>query len=135
MTKQIYYPAGTKIAPISSTGDMDGFIIGASSPQAGTFTTATAASVVSNTAAGTLVLKQGANGKAGTFVCNGVTPVTVTNSSITANSGIIFTLKTVGGTVGAYPAIQTITPTTGFTVAGTALDTSTYNYHIIESAT
>ncbi len=90
--------------------------------------------VTSGTANKTLVLKQGANGKTGTVTLNGVTPVTITNSSITANSGIIFTLKTVGGTVGAYPVIQTITPTTGCTVAGTTLDTSTYNYHIIESA-
>lgn len=81
----------------------------------------------------TLVLKQGTNGKTGTFTCNGVTPVTVANTSITANSGVIVTLKTVGGTVGAIPAIKTITPGTGFTIAGTASDTSVYQYHIIES--
>ena len=68
----------------------------------------------------------------GTFVANGATPVTVAATSVTANSLIIFTLKTPGGTVGAYPAIQTITPGTGFTVAATALDTSTYNYGIIK---
>jgi hypothetical protein len=95
---------------------------------------ATGASLTITGATGTLTLKQGANGKTGTFVLNGVTPVTVNNTSITANSGINFTLKTVGGTVGAYPAIQTITPTTGFTVAGTVGDTSTYKYDIIESA-
>lgn len=67
----------------------------------------------------------------GTFTASGVTPVSVSNATVTANSTIIITLKTVGGTVGACPAIQTITPTTGFTVAGTALDTSTYNYAII----
>lgn len=67
----------------------------------------------------------------GTFVCNGVTPVTVTDSFVTANSAIVITLKTVGGTVGAIPAIQTITAGTGFTIAGTASDTSTYNYLII----
>jgi hypothetical protein len=83
----------------------------------------------------TLILKQGANGKTGTFVCNGMTPVTVANSSITANSGIIITLKTVGGTVGTSgPNVRTITAGTGFTVAGIVGDTSIYNYHIIESA-
>jgi hypothetical protein len=66
----------------------------------------------------------------GTVTLNGATPVTVTDNNVTANSQITFTLKTVGGTVGAYPAIQTITPGTGFTVAGTALDTSVYNYLI-----
>lgn len=67
----------------------------------------------------------------GTFVCNGTTPVTVTDPNVTANSAIVITLKTVGGTVGAHPAIQTITAGTGFTVAGSASDTSTYNYCII----
>jgi hypothetical protein len=67
----------------------------------------------------------------GTFVCNGVTGVTVADANVTANSAIIITLKTVGGTVGAVPAVKTITPTTGFTVAGTASDTSTYNYNIL----
>lgn len=70
-------------------------------------------------------------GRSGTFTANGTSPVTVTNKLITANSVVIITLKTVGGTVGAYPAIQTITPGTGFTVAATASDTSVYNYTII----
>ncbi len=67
----------------------------------------------------------------GTFTANGVTPVTVSNTTVTANSVVVITLKTVGGTVGAYPAIQTITPTTGFTVACTAADSSVYNYAIL----
>lgn len=71
------------------------------------------------------------SGQSGTFTCNGATPVTVTNANVTANSAIIVTLKTVGGTVGATPAVKTITPTTGFTIAGTASDTSVYNYTII----
>lgn len=82
----------------------------------------------------TISLKQTTNGKAGTVVLNGATAVAVGNTSITAGSTILFTLKTVGGTVGAVPAVQTITPGNGFTVAGTALDTSTYNYSIIETA-
>lgn len=80
----------------------------------------------------TLNITAGANGKGGTVTLNGATPVSVANTSITAGSIVIFTLKTVGGTVGAYPAIQTITPTTGFDVAGTAGDTSVYNYAILE---
>lgn len=68
---------------------------------------------------------------AGTVTLNGATPVTVANANVTTGSVIIFTLKTVGGTVGAYPAVQTITPGTGFTVAGTALDTSVYNVVIL----
>ena len=70
-------------------------------------------------------------GSSGTFTANGASSVTVANTAVTANSIIIFTLKTVGGTVGAYPSIKTITVGTGFTVACTASDTSVYNYRII----
>ncbi len=69
---------------------------------------------------------------AGTVTLNGATPVTVTNASVTAGSIIVFTLKTVGGTVSPNaPNVLTITPGTGFTVGGTALDTSVYNYVIL----
>lgn len=67
----------------------------------------------------------------GTVTLNGATPITVADARVTANSIIVFTLKTVGGTVSATaPNILTITPGTGFTVAGVALDTSIYNYAI-----
>ena len=67
----------------------------------------------------------------GTVTLTGATPVSVTYAGTVlsgAGSLITFSLKTVGGTVGAYPTIQTITAGTGFTVAGTAGDTSTYNW-------
>lgn len=67
----------------------------------------------------------------GTFTCNGATPVSVADTNITADSVVIACLKTVGGTVGAVPAVKTITPGTGFTIGGTASDTSVYNYVII----
>lgn len=67
----------------------------------------------------------------GTFTLNGATPVSVGATQITANSAIIITLKTVGGTVGAQPHVETITAGTGFSVVGTASDTSVYNYTII----
>lgn len=67
----------------------------------------------------------------GAFVANGASAVTVANANVTATSMILISLNTVGGTVGAIPAVQTITAGTGFTVAGTASDTSTYNYLII----
>lgn len=70
-------------------------------------------------------------GSSGTFTANGASNVAVANTAVTADSIIVFTLKTVGGTVGAYPAIKTITPGTGFDVACTASDTSLYNYRII----
>lgn len=84
----------------------------------------------------------------GTVTLNGATPVTVSNVAIGPSAVFVWGLKTVGGTVGALPAVQTITlssasgstkagpqgspPFTGsFTVQGTALDTSTYNFRII----
>ena len=55
---------------------------------------------------------------------------TVTDTAVTANSQILITLKTVGGTVAAQ-LIATITPGTGFTTTGGGSDSSTYNYCII----
>ena len=66
----------------------------------------------------------------GTFVANGASTVTIANTNVTSGSDINITLKTVGGTVGAIPAITTITPGVGFTIVATAGDTSTYNYSI-----
>lgn len=67
----------------------------------------------------------------GTFTINGATPVTVVEPNVGVNSCIIITLKTVGGTVSpTVPSIPTITVGTGFTVVGTASDTSVYNYQV-----
>lgn len=108
--------------------------------------------MVNNTTRGNIVIKQGvipsttaAGGTpgataqshfnyGGTFTANGATPVTVVEPNVTANSSIIITLKTVGGTVSpSVPYIATITPGTGFTVTGTASDTSVYNYLVVLS--
>jgi hypothetical protein len=70
-------------------------------------------------------------GSASTVTLNGASVVTVADASVTAHSVILFTLKTVGGTVGAAPVVDTITPGTGFTVKGTASDTSIYNYRVL----
>lgn len=70
-------------------------------------------------------------GSSGTFTANGATAVTVANPAVTDDSIIVFTLKTVGGTVGAIPRCVTITPGVGFNVNCTASDTSVYNYRII----
>ena len=69
---------------------------------------------------------------AGTVTLNGATPVVVVNANVTTGSIVIFTLKTVGGTVSPNaPNVLTITPGTGFTVGGTASDTSIYNYVVL----
>ncbi len=64
----------------------------------------------------------------GTVTLNGATPVTVADANVTASSVIVFGLTTVGGTVGVFPHIATITPGTGFTILGTASDSSVYSY-------
>lgn len=95
----------------------------------------TAEFLVTYTAASTITMVGGASGlilaNSGTFTANGASAVTVSNTAVTATSQILITLKTVGGTVGAMPAVKTITAGTGFTVAGTASDTSVYNYLIL----
>lgn len=62
-----------------------------------------------------------------TVTLNEATPVTVVAPEVSAQSTFSFGLKTVGGTVGAVPSVKTVTPGVGFTVAGSASDTSTYN--------
>lgn len=66
----------------------------------------------------------------GTFTANSGSAVTVTNSNVTANSVVVFGLKTAGGTPAA-PFMVTVTPGTGFTVNSGGSDTSVYNYIIL----
>lgn len=91
-------------------------------------------SVTFSTIGGGIILKQGSNGKVGTFTLNGTTPVSVSNTSIAITDTIVISLNTVGGTVGVQPHVATITASTGFDVVGTASDTSVYNYAIISNA-
>ena len=65
----------------------------------------------------------------GTFTC-ATAAASVTNTNVTANSEVLMTLKTVGGTVAA-PFVATITAGTGFTVTCGGSDTSVYNYIIL----
>lgn len=55
---------------------------------------------------------------------------TVSDTNVTANSTILITLKTLGGTRSGNPDIVPAA-STGFTATGAATDTSTYNYVII----
>lgn len=67
----------------------------------------------------------------GTFTANSTSAVTVTNANVTANSVVVFGLKTIGGTPAAMPYMATVTPGTGFTVKAGSGDTSVYNYFIM----
>lgn len=118
----------------ASSGEWTRLSLDSGSLAAGSFTTITASGALTfTTPSAGIVLKQGANGKYGTFTVNGATPVNVINSSVSITDTIFPSLNTPNGTVGALPAIQTITAGVGFTVLGTAGDTSTYNYSIISN--
>lgn len=84
MSRQIYYPASTKIAPISGTGNLDGFILGASNPQAATFTTTSGTAGIFTNTTNQIVL-----GTTNTTTINAAAPV----------SSIVTNLPTVAGTI------------------------------------
>lgn len=90
--------------------------------------------LVTYTAAGTVTMvgfsQTNPSTANGTFTANGATAVTVTDSRITANSVVVYGLKTVGGTP-APPYMFAVTAGTSFQVKSTAGDTSVYNYLII----
>ncbi len=74
---------------------------------------------------------QGYYPHSGTFTATGTASVTVADANVTTASQVSITLKNVGGTVGAEPAIKTITTDTGFTVSATTGDVSVYSYTIL----
>ncbi len=75
-------------------------------------------------------VEQGYYAHSGTFTVTGATALTVADTNITTASVVDYTLKVVGGTVGAFPKISTITAGVGFTIVATTADTSIYNYTI-----
>lgn len=66
----------------------------------------------------------------GTVTCTGGGTPTITNSRITANSVMMFGLKTKGGTP-ATPIQTTVTAGTSMVITCGGSDTSVYNYLII----
>lgn len=65
-----------------------------------------------------------------TTTCTNGGTITVANTNVTANSLILLTLKTVGGTP-AQPFLATITVGTGFTYTCGGSDSSVYNYLVL----
>lgn len=107
---------------VSSSGDLTITPSGGDADVAGNFVTSTVGK--------TFGVKSGSNAKAGTFTLV-AGAATVGNTSVTANSVVILTLKTVGGTRAGNPDIVP-TASTGFVATGGGSDTSTYNYVILE---
>ena len=67
----------------------------------------------------------------GTVTVNGANGIAVTNTEVTANSVIIFTLKNSNSSIPKPPYLTSITAGSGFTVRSETGDGSTYNYLII----
>lgn len=78
-----------------------------------------------------LIIPSGTNTRAGNAVLVAGT-VTVSNTTVTANSIVLLTRKTAGGTLGTA-ITYTLSAGASFTVnSDSALDTSTFSYFIIE---
>lgn len=83
------------------------------------------------TVAAVLSIASGANQRAGNAVLVAGT-VTVNNTTVTANTIVMLTRKTAGGTVGTL-ITYTVAAGTSFTInSDSALDTSTFSYMLIE---
>lgn len=80
-----------------------------------------------------LYIKEGANATMGTLTLNGTTGVVVSTTKVTANSRIFLTHNVTGGTPG-FCYVDTRSAGTSFTVKGTAGDTSTVAWLIVETA-
>lgn len=130
---------------ISTTGITAGLgdgTSGGSFTASGTFTatgatalnsdaTLTNANLICATAGKGLQLKSGTGARAGnaTLVAGAVT---VTNTTVTANTIIMLTRKTSGGTLGTA-ITYTLSAGASFTInSDSALDTSTFSYHLME---
>lgn len=73
-----------------------------------------------------------ANSRYGEFTLNGAALVTVANTSITANSRIVWGVKTVSGTPSGIVKVNAINVGVNFQVFSIAADSSTYWYEIFE---
>lgn len=93
--------------------------------------TLTTADLAIGTAGRGLQVKEGANARMGTLVLTGATPVVVANTSVTANTRIFLTANAPGGTPGHF-WVSARSAGTSFSVTGTAGDTSTVAYLLVE---
>lgn len=121
---QIYDGSGGDAIRISSSGNVG----------VGTTTASSKLHVVGDVriATGSLVVPAGANSRAGNVNLVGGT-VDVAVNTVTANSLVILTRKTSGGTPGTA-VTYTLDPGVGFTVTSdNVLDTSTFSYFVIEN--
>lgn len=99
--------------------------IGATTPSTGVFTT------ITQGAGSTLRITSGTNQRAGNATLVSGT-VTVSNTTVSANTVVMLTRKTSGGTIGTA-ITYTVSAATSFTITSdNILDTSTFSYLLIE---
>lgn len=89
-------------------------------------TTAQGGNFITDTAGKTLLVKSGSNALAGTVVLVAGL-ATITSTAIDANTVIVFSEKTSGGTPGLYQPLAAVTSGSA-TVTSAVTDTSTYNW-------
>lgn len=80
-----------------------------------------------------MIIKEGANARSGTLTLTGATPVVVANTTVTANTRIYLTANAPGGTPGHF-WVSARSAGVSFSVTGTAGDTSTLAYFMVEPA-
>jgi hypothetical protein len=80
-----------------------------------------------------LIVREGTNARMGTLTLTGATPVVVANTSVTANTRIFLTANAPGGTPGHF-WVSARSAGVSFSVTGTAGDTSTLAYLLVEPA-
>lgn len=73
----------------------------------------------------------GAGTLSGTFTCNGATGVVITTSAAAVGNIVATSVNVPAGTQGALPKVITVVPGLSMSIAGTASDTSLYNWAII----
>jgi hypothetical protein len=67
----------------------------------------------------------------GTATANNATAVVVANTSVTANSVIILTVRTATGANAGEAVVSAVVPGVSFSIESGAADTSVYNYLIL----
>ena len=88
--------------------------------------------VLTNTVSGTSNPLAAGSAVVGTFTLAGATPVVVNTTAVATTSKIFLSRNTLGGTMGNFSITAQTAGT--FSVTGTALDTSTVNWLVINTA-
>lgn len=92
----------------------------------------TTANLLIGTAGRGLRVTSGANSKAGTVIANGVTPVAVATTAVTANSVVVLTFKSGTQAASTSAWVSALNAGTGFSIRSVAGDTATYNWIIFD---